>query len=94
MHSHGQNVTMRKKKIKVLIVSDLDRPLKPGMVEQREEEAGSPGHPAVKRLWAFSCELSRGRSVSSMAWNKRNPVTQTSLPLSANKTVSAPVKTC
>ncbi|XP_070775448.1 dynein axonemal intermediate chain 4 [Enoplosus armatus] len=42
-------------------------------VEQREEDAEAPPSPALERLWAFSCELSRGRSVSSMAWNKKNP---------------------
>ncbi|XP_031695695.1 WD repeat-containing protein 78-like, partial [Anarrhichthys ocellatus] len=44
------------------------------LVKQREEDAESPRSPAVERLWAFSCELSRGRRVSSMAWNKKNPV--------------------
>uniref|UniRef100_A0A3B5A0Y9 Dynein axonemal intermediate chain 4 n=1 Tax=Stegastes partitus TaxID=144197 RepID=A0A3B5A0Y9_9TELE len=29
--------------------------------------------PALQCLWAFSCELSRGRSISSLAWNKKNP---------------------
>ncbi|XP_066521592.1 dynein axonemal intermediate chain 4 [Hoplias malabaricus] len=29
--------------------------------------------PALKRLWAFSCEFTMGRNVSSMAWNKKNP---------------------
>ncbi|KAK9539508.1 hypothetical protein VZT92_004609 [Zoarces viviparus] len=43
------------------------------LVEQREEDAESPRAPAVERLWAFSCELSRGRHVSTMAWNKKNP---------------------
>uniref|UniRef100_A0A4W6ER68 Dynein axonemal intermediate chain 4 n=1 Tax=Lates calcarifer TaxID=8187 RepID=A0A4W6ER68_LATCA len=38
------------------------------------EDLGSPvKSQALERLWAFSCELSRGCSVSSMAWNKRNP---------------------
>ncbi|XP_070701689.1 dynein axonemal intermediate chain 4-like [Pempheris klunzingeri] len=40
---------------------------------QREGGTESPGCAALQRLWAFSCELSRGRSVSSMAWNKKNP---------------------
>ncbi|XP_037644614.1 dynein intermediate chain 4, axonemal isoform X2 [Sebastes umbrosus] len=43
------------------------------LVEQREEDTESPPSPAVERLWAFSCELSRGRSISCMAWNKKNP---------------------
>ncbi|KAF7645766.1 hypothetical protein LDENG_00198590 [Lucifuga dentata] len=35
--------------------------------KQREE------CPAVDRLWTFSCELTRGRNVSSMSCNKKNP---------------------
>ncbi|XP_051568768.1 dynein axonemal intermediate chain 4-like [Myxocyprinus asiaticus] len=30
-------------------------------------------HPFLEHLWAFKCELTMGRNVSSMAWNKRNP---------------------
>ncbi|XP_034468590.1 WD repeat-containing protein 78 isoform X5 [Hippoglossus hippoglossus] len=52
---------------------DPDSPVKPGTMEQRKEDAESCGSPALQRLWTFSCELSRGRSVSSMAWNKKNP---------------------
>ncbi|XP_041805802.1 dynein intermediate chain 4, axonemal [Chelmon rostratus] len=55
------------------VLRDPDSPAKPGMVEQMEEETEGPRPPAVERLWAFSCELSRGRSVSSVAWNKTNP---------------------
>lgn len=62
---------MKKLRINGLIVSDPDSP-----VEQREEDTDSPRPPAVERLWAFSCELSRGRRVSSTAWNKKSPVTQ------------------
>uniref|UniRef100_A0A3B4EHK2 Dynein axonemal intermediate chain 4 n=1 Tax=Pygocentrus nattereri TaxID=42514 RepID=A0A3B4EHK2_PYGNA len=40
--------------------------------ESQEESSLSP---ALERLWAFSCELTIGRNVSSMAWNKKNPVT-------------------
>ncbi|KAL7891245.1 hypothetical protein AOLI_G00007210 [Acnodon oligacanthus] len=38
--------------------------------EVQEESSLSP---ALQRLWAFSCELTMGRNVSSMAWNKKNP---------------------
>ncbi|KAE8291421.1 WD repeat-containing protein 78 [Larimichthys crocea] len=53
---------------KLPILTDPDSP-----VEQREEDTDSPRPPAVERLWAFSCELSRGRRVSSTAWNKKSP---------------------
>lgn len=69
-----------KVRMNLTTVPDLDSP-----VEQREAHADSPSPPAVECLMAFSCELSRGCSVSSMAWNKKNLVTQTHLLLSDNK---------
>ncbi|XP_036613654.1 dynein intermediate chain 4, axonemal [Trichosurus vulpecula] len=29
--------------------------------------------PNLERLWSFSCDLTKGHNVSSMAWNKANP---------------------
>ncbi|XP_067314517.1 dynein axonemal intermediate chain 4 [Pseudorasbora parva] len=29
--------------------------------------------PFLEHLWAFECELTKGRNVTSMAWNKKNP---------------------
>uniref|UniRef100_A0A8C3ADS3 Dynein axonemal intermediate chain 4 n=1 Tax=Cyclopterus lumpus TaxID=8103 RepID=A0A8C3ADS3_CYCLU len=55
------------------VTHEPDSLVQPGMVEQREEDTHSPPSPAVERLWTFSCELSRGRSVHTMAWNKKNP---------------------
>lgn len=40
------------------------------------EDFESPEPPAAKLLWVFNCELIRGHSVTTMAWNKKNPVTQ------------------
>uniref|UniRef100_A0A3B4GH50 Dynein axonemal intermediate chain 4 n=1 Tax=Pundamilia nyererei TaxID=303518 RepID=A0A3B4GH50_9CICH len=34
---------------------------------------GTDGGPSLQCLWVFSCELSRGRSVSCMTWNRKNP---------------------
>uniref|UniRef100_A0A3B4X4W7 Dynein axonemal intermediate chain 4 n=1 Tax=Seriola lalandi dorsalis TaxID=1841481 RepID=A0A3B4X4W7_SERLL len=45
-----------------------DRPM-----GQRDKDTESCRAPTLERLWSFSCELSRGRSVSSMAWNRKNP---------------------
>ncbi|XP_058259097.1 dynein axonemal intermediate chain 4 isoform X2 [Hemibagrus wyckioides] len=39
-------------------------------VEVKEEDSLSP---ALELLWTFSCELTKGHSVSCMAWNKKNP---------------------
>ncbi|XP_069367195.1 dynein axonemal intermediate chain 4 isoform X2 [Paralichthys olivaceus] len=55
------------------VLEDPDSPAKPGTLEQRKEDAESCGSPALQHLWTFSCELSIGRSVSCMAWNKKNP---------------------
>ncbi|XP_008298114.1 dynein axonemal intermediate chain 4 [Stegastes partitus] len=55
------------------VLEDPDCPVKPETVEQREENTDDSQSPALQCLWAFSCELSRGRSISSLAWNKKNP---------------------
>ncbi|KAM7415026.1 hypothetical protein PAMA_019718 [Pampus argenteus] len=36
-----------------------------------DAEESSPT-PTLERLWAFSCELTTGRNITSMAWNKKN----------------------
>ncbi|XP_060774448.1 dynein axonemal intermediate chain 4 [Neoarius graeffei] len=42
--------------------------------EDREDvEEEDTLSPALELLWAFSCELTKGHSVCSMAWNKKNP---------------------
>ena len=53
---------------------DEDLLLKTNAAGRMEEEEESSLTPALERLWAFSCELTAGRNVSSMAWNKTNPV--------------------
>uniref|UniRef100_A0A3B4X930 Dynein axonemal intermediate chain 4 n=1 Tax=Seriola lalandi dorsalis TaxID=1841481 RepID=A0A3B4X930_SERLL len=40
---------------------------------REDKDTESCRAPTLERLWSFSCELSRGRSVSSMAWNRKNP---------------------
>uniref|UniRef100_A0A3Q0QZ01 Dynein axonemal intermediate chain 4 n=1 Tax=Amphilophus citrinellus TaxID=61819 RepID=A0A3Q0QZ01_AMPCI len=47
--------------------------VKPDLVEPRKGGTESSQSPALECLWVFSCELSRGRSVSCMAWNRKNP---------------------
>ncbi|KAM8850820.1 dynein axonemal intermediate chain 4 [Spinachia spinachia] len=47
--------------------------VKPGAVDKGQDNTESPRSPAVESLWAFSCQRSSGHSVSSMAWNKKNP---------------------
>ncbi|XP_026170340.1 dynein axonemal intermediate chain 4 isoform X2 [Mastacembelus armatus] len=49
-----------------------DSSVKPVTMEQRQENTESSKSPALEHLWAFSCDLSRGHNVSSMAWNKKN----------------------
>ncbi|KAJ7986317.1 hypothetical protein DPEC_G00338670, partial [Dallia pectoralis] len=40
--------------------------------ESSLNEDGTPG-PALERLWSFGCELTAGRNISCMVWNKQNP---------------------
>ncbi|XP_062308930.1 dynein axonemal intermediate chain 4 [Osmerus eperlanus] len=55
------------------ILEDEDLLLKTKAAGRMEEDEESSLTPALERLWAFSCELTAGRNVSSMAWNKTNP---------------------
>ncbi|NXR71230.1 WDR78 protein, partial [Pycnonotus jocosus] len=49
--------------------------------EEKQEEAlpaanespAEAGGPRLELLWSYSCDLTRGHSISSMAWNKVNP---------------------
>lgn len=43
-------------------------------VEEEESWREQPLGPLLEHLWAFRCDLTMGRNVSSMTWNKRNPV--------------------
>ncbi|KAJ3093444.1 WD repeat-containing protein 78 [Physocladia obscura] len=40
--------------------------------EQEEEEAYRTNIPTLAVLWSYRCDLTRGRSVAYMAWNKEN----------------------
>ncbi|NXM20645.1 WDR78 protein, partial [Ploceus nigricollis] len=48
--------------------------------EEKQEKAPEPDEspaegagPRLEQLWSYRCDLTRGHSVSSMAWNKVNP---------------------
>ena len=58
----------------MLVAEDPDNIVKPGTEEQSEEGEKSSS-PTLEYLWAFSCELTKGRKITSMAWNKINSVT-------------------
>lgn len=49
------------------------------MAEAKESPA-EDGNPRLEQLWSYSCDLTRGHSVSSMAWNKVNPVSAQIIP--------------
>ncbi|XP_041848556.1 dynein intermediate chain 4, axonemal isoform X2 [Melanotaenia boesemani] len=53
------------------VLKDPDRPERSEEKEQREDMQLSRS-PSLECLWVFSCELSKGLSVSSMSWNKKN----------------------
>lgn len=64
--------------------------------ELNKEDEKNPSAPALEYLWEFSCELTRGRCVTSMTWNKKNPVTKTMKYIYSKyifKVVEMPVKT-
>lgn len=44
--------------------------------KQREKKDEKSLAPTLELLWAFSCELTRGYCITSMTWNKQNPVTE------------------
>ncbi|XP_026229533.1 WD repeat-containing protein 78, partial [Anabas testudineus] len=54
------------------VLEDPDSPVKPVTPEQRKEDTEGCRTQALEHLWAFTSELTKGRSVSSMAWNKKN----------------------
>lgn len=43
-----------------------------GEIEIGSEQSTIPAN--LERLWSFSCDLTKGLNVSSLAWNKKNPV--------------------
>ncbi|KAM9003561.1 WD repeat-containing protein 78 isoform X3 [Sarcophilus harrisii] len=53
-----------------LIEEDEDVDIIEGENVEASEE---PIPPNLERLWSFSCDLTKGHNVSSMAWNKANP---------------------
>ncbi|XP_062285113.1 dynein axonemal intermediate chain 4 [Scomber scombrus] len=55
------------------VLEDPDSPVKPGTEGCRQEDSESSPSPALEHLWTFTCELSRGRNISSIAWNTKNP---------------------
>ncbi|XP_063759582.1 dynein axonemal intermediate chain 4 isoform X2 [Eleginops maclovinus] len=57
---------------KLPILQDPDRTVKPGIEEQSKEDEASSSSPTLERLWAFSCELTRGNNITCMAWHKDN----------------------
>ncbi len=42
--------------------------------ESWTEKSKSSLSPFLEQLWVFKCELTKGRNVSCMTWNKKNPV--------------------
>uniref|UniRef100_A0A8C9SSV5 Dynein axonemal intermediate chain 4 n=1 Tax=Scleropages formosus TaxID=113540 RepID=A0A8C9SSV5_SCLFO len=59
------------------ILKDPDSTQKPkdtGKTEKQIQKTEDiPSSPALEPLWSFTCELTVGRNVSSMTWNKMNP---------------------
>ncbi|CAK6954451.1 dynein axonemal intermediate chain 4-like [Scomber scombrus] len=60
------------RQLPVLADPDCTVEPEPEAEEQDEEDKESPQTPALEHLWVFSCELTKGRNITSMAWNKEN----------------------
>ncbi|KAL4635028.1 WD repeat-containing protein 78 isoform X1 [Arapaima gigas] len=59
------------RQLPILIDPDNVQKLKDtGKAEKKEDNSCSPG---LELLWSFTCQLTVGRNVNSMAWNKMNP---------------------
>ncbi|XP_028282954.1 dynein axonemal intermediate chain 4 [Parambassis ranga] len=56
------------------VLQEPDSPERPEAEENIDGDTESAHRrPALQSLWVFSCELSRGRRISSMTWNKKYP---------------------
>ncbi|XP_070686525.1 dynein axonemal intermediate chain 4-like [Pempheris klunzingeri] len=54
------------------ILEDPNSTVKPGAEQQSEGGEETLLSPTLERLWSFSCELTEGQNITSMAWNKEN----------------------
>ncbi|XP_028666813.1 dynein axonemal intermediate chain 4 [Erpetoichthys calabaricus] len=55
------------------ILKDPDcKPPEEDGIEEEPTEVTATTTPTLDRLWSFSCEVTKGHNVSSMAWNKIN----------------------
>ncbi|XP_061678445.1 dynein axonemal intermediate chain 4 isoform X2 [Syngnathoides biaculeatus] len=43
-----------------------------GKEEEEEEEEEEAADPSLELLWTFTCELTRGRNITCLTWNKQN----------------------
>ncbi|NXE02043.1 WDR78 protein, partial [Chaetorhynchus papuensis] len=46
---------------------------KPSVLSDANQSPAEAAAPSLEQLWSYSCDLTSGHSVSSMAWNKVNP---------------------
>ncbi|NXB18246.1 WDR78 protein, partial [Rhagologus leucostigma] len=47
--------------------------IKPSTLSDLNQSPAEAAAPSLEQLWSYRCDLTSGRSVSSMAWNKVNP---------------------
>ncbi|NXA66410.1 WDR78 protein, partial [Mohoua ochrocephala] len=46
---------------------------RPSILSDLSQSPAEAAAPSLEQLWSYKCDLTRGHSVSSMAWNKANP---------------------
>ncbi|XP_013413827.1 WD repeat-containing protein 78-like [Lingula anatina] len=55
------------------IFEDIDRVKSESETPLPNQVAVSDAGPSLERLWVYSCPLTKGKNVSCMSWNKKNP---------------------
>lgn len=48
--------------------------VKPATQELSKEDEETSLSLTLEHLWAFRCEITKGRNITCMAWSKKNPV--------------------
>ncbi|XP_026220601.1 WD repeat-containing protein 78-like isoform X2 [Anabas testudineus] len=55
------------------ILEDPDSMVKPATQELSKEDEETSLSLTLEHLWAFRCEITKGRNITCMAWSKKNP---------------------
>lgn len=59
--------------VTIFFIQDIDDEKKEDIPTSSSISLAQLG-PNLNKLWSYTCALTKGRNVSCLAWNKRNPV--------------------